>query len=66
MAIDDEDANARAKKKPVHEIGQDLALLSIEELNERVSTLKAEIARLEATLARKQASRSTADAFFKR
>ena len=61
--IDDDD---RPKKKVVHEIGQDLALLSVEELRERVSLLKDEIARLEAAISSKQASRTSADTFFKR
>jgi uncharacterized small protein (DUF1192 family) len=56
----------RPKKKPVHEIGQDLSLLSVEELAERIAALKAEIARLEASIAAKRASRSSADQFFKR
>jgi uncharacterized small protein (DUF1192 family) len=54
------------KKKPIHEIGQDLSLLSVEELAERIATLKAEIARLETAMASKRASRSSADQFFKR
>ena len=61
-AIDDED---RPKKKIVHEIGQDLALLSVKELDERVALLKEEIGRLEAAMAGKQASRNVADTFFK-
>jgi uncharacterized small protein (DUF1192 family) len=61
--IDEED---RPKRKLAHEIGQDLALLSVEELRERISLLKDEIARLEAAMASKQASRSSADHFFKR
>jgi uncharacterized small protein (DUF1192 family) len=56
----------RPKKKPVHEIGQDLSLLSVEELAERIAALKAEIARLEASIAAKRASRSSADQFFQR
>jgi len=56
----------RPKKKIVHEIGQDLALLSVEELRERVALLKEEIARLEASITSKQASRTSADTFFKR
>ena len=60
---DDED---RPKKKIVHEIGQDLALLSVSELQERVALLKDEIGRLEAAIGGKQASRSAADVFFKR
>ena len=62
MAADEED---RPRKKITHEIGQDLALLSVGELNERVALLKEEIARLEAAAASKQASRSAADKFFK-
>ncbi len=56
----------RPKRKPVHEIGQDLALLSVEELDDRISLLKDEIARLQAALEKKRASRSAADQFFKR
>jgi uncharacterized small protein (DUF1192 family) len=62
-AIDDDD---RPKKKIVHEIGQELALLSVEELSERIALLKEEIVRLEQTMAKKRASRSTADQFFKK
>ena len=62
-AIDDDD---RPKKKIVHEIGQDLALLSIKELQERIALLKEEIARLEAAITGKQASRGVADQFFKK
>jgi uncharacterized small protein (DUF1192 family) len=60
---DDED---RPKKKIVHEIGQDLALLSVNELRERIALLKDEIARLEASITSKQASRNVADTFFKK
>jgi uncharacterized small protein (DUF1192 family) len=62
-AIDEDD---RPKKKIVHEIGQDLALLSIKELQERIALLKQEIARLEAAITGKQASRGVADQFFKK
>jgi uncharacterized small protein (DUF1192 family) len=54
------------KKKPAHEIGQELALLSVEELAERIELLKQEIVRLEGAMRSKQASRSAADQFFKR
>jgi uncharacterized small protein (DUF1192 family) len=53
-------------KKTVHEIGQDLSLLSLSELAERVTLLKEEIARLEAAAASKSATRQAADLFFKR
>jgi uncharacterized small protein (DUF1192 family) len=62
-AMDEDD---RPKKKVVHEIGQDLALLSVEELAGRIQMLKEEIARLEGALASKKASRASADHFFKR
>jgi uncharacterized small protein (DUF1192 family) len=62
-AIDDDD---RPKKKIVHEIGQDLTLLSVAELKERIALLQEEIARLEADIGRKQATRSVADQFFKK
>jgi uncharacterized small protein (DUF1192 family) len=62
-AMDDDD---RPKRKAAHEIGQDLALLSVEGLDARVSLLKEEIARLEADMVRKRATRSAADQFFKR
>jgi uncharacterized small protein (DUF1192 family) len=62
-AFEDDD---RPKKKLVHEIGQDLTLLSVAELQERIGLLQQEIARLEADIGRKQATRSAADTFFKR
>jgi uncharacterized small protein (DUF1192 family) len=62
MATDDED---RPRKKITHEIGQDLALLSVGELAERIALLQGEIERLQAASNSKQASRSVADKFFK-
>jgi uncharacterized small protein (DUF1192 family) len=62
-AIDPDDL---PKKKAVHEMGQDLSLLSIGELTERVELLKEEIARLEGEMNRKRATRSAADSFFKK
>ena len=60
------DEDLPTKKKTVHEIGQDLALLSIGELTERIAQLNEEIARLEGAKASKSATRTAADAFFKR
>ena len=62
-AFEEED---RPKKKIAHEIGQDLTLLSVAELTDRIGLMKEEIARLEADIAKKQASRSVADQFFKK
>jgi uncharacterized small protein (DUF1192 family) len=53
-------------KKPVpHEIGQDLSALSVFELEERIALLTAEIERLAAARAKKEAGRSAADSLFK-
>ncbi len=60
------DPDELPKKKVTHDLGQDLALLSAGELAERVGLLKDEIARLEAEIARKRASKSAADTFFKK
>jgi uncharacterized small protein (DUF1192 family) len=62
-AIDPDDL---PKKKITHEMGQDLTLLSEGELAERVNHLRNEISRLEAEIARKRASKSAADTFFKK
>jgi uncharacterized small protein (DUF1192 family) len=62
-AIDDDD---RPKRKISHEIGQDLSLLSVKELDERIAVLQGEIARLEADRKGKQASRQSAAQFFKK
>ena len=64
MALVDDDVPP--KKKLAHEIGQDLALLSVEELEERVALLKAEIVRLKEAAGRKRASLAAAATFFKR
>jgi len=62
-AFSDED---RPIPRPVHEVGQDLATLSIDEIEVRIELLREEIARLEAAKAAKSMSRTAADAFFKR
>jgi uncharacterized small protein (DUF1192 family) len=53
------------RKKVTHEIGQDLSLLSVEELNERIALLTNEIARLQEAAVKKRASKDAANAFFK-
>jgi len=62
-AIDPDDL---PKKKITHEMGQDLSLLSVGELAERIALLKEEIARLDAEMTRKRASQKAADTFFKK
>jgi len=62
MPIEDDD---RPRRKVTHEIGQDLSLLSVEELTERVALLKTEIGRLEEAATKKRASRDAANSFFK-
>ena len=65
MAIEDEERPAKKNVKP-YQPGEDLAARSVEELAELIAFLKDEIARLEADMKRKAASRSAADRFFKR
>ena len=63
MAIDV--ADDRPRPKPAHEVGQDLATLSLAELDERVALLEREIERLKEARRRKEASQAAASAFFK-
>lgn len=63
MALFDEETS---KSKKAHEIGQDLALLSVGELRERIELLRGEIARLEGELSAKGTSKSAAEALFRR
>ena len=55
----------RPVRKPEVPIGDDLALLSVEELEWRIGILRQEILRLEATISTKRARRSAADSVFK-
>lgn len=53
--------------KPANAVpGEDLSLLSVEELEERIRLYRAEIARLEADISAKQSSRAVAETFFRR
>ncbi len=63
MAIFDDEPR---KKPKAHEIGQDLSLLSVADLTERIGLLRDEIARLEAELQAKGATKSAAEALFRR
>jgi len=62
MASEDDD---KPRKKVSHEIGQDLSLLSVEELTERIALLATETERLREAAAKKRASRDAASSFFK-
>lgn len=59
----DDDA---VKKRSLHEVGQDLSPLSLEDIDERIELLQAEIQRLEAARSRKDATKAAADAFFRK
>jgi uncharacterized small protein (DUF1192 family) len=63
MAIFDDEPKKKARP---HEIGQDLSLLSLSELSERIGILREEIARLEAELETKGTTKSAAEALFRR
>jgi uncharacterized small protein (DUF1192 family) len=63
---DDDPFGAPVRKKPTHhEIGQVLDALSVDELDERIALLEAEVARLREARRAKEASKNAADAFFK-
>ena len=53
------------RRKIVHDIGQDLSLLSVEELTERIALMTSEIERLQQAVTKKRASKDAADSFFK-
>ncbi len=55
----------RPKPRPTHVVGEDLSLLSVAELGERVALLKEEIERLEAAKAAKNRARGAADSVFR-
>ncbi|SFK23436.1 DUF1192 domain-containing protein [Methylocapsa palsarum] len=68
MALEDDDVFGAPVRKPSsspHQIGQTLDDLSVQELDERIAALQAEVRRLEDMRARKHASLSAAAAFFK-
>jgi uncharacterized small protein (DUF1192 family) len=62
MAGEDDD---KPRKKITHDIGQDLYLLSVEELAERIALLTAEIERLKEAMTKKRSSKDAANSFFK-
>jgi uncharacterized small protein (DUF1192 family) len=65
MPTFDDEPGAPPARRTAHEIGQDLSILSVDELRARVEFLKEEIARLEREVAAKSAHRSAADLLFR-
>ena len=63
MALFDDEPR---KKPKLHEIGQDLSLLSVGDLTERIALLRSEIERLEADLQARGATKNAAEALFRR
>ncbi|HEY7766506.1 MAG TPA: DUF1192 domain-containing protein [Aestuariivirgaceae bacterium] len=61
MEMDEE----RKVKRPDIVIGEDIAILSVEELNRRIGVLDQEIARYRSAIAEKQKSRAAANSVFK-
>ena len=60
--FDDEDRKKLASELV---IGEDLATISVDELEERITLLQAEISRIKAEIVSKQATRASAENFFK-
>jgi uncharacterized small protein (DUF1192 family) len=65
MAIDPEELLPR-KKAPDIVLGQDISGLSAHELELRIAALEVEIARCREAIVARDATKSAADAFFKR
>lgn len=65
MAFDPSAEETARKRAAAHEIGQDLAALSIDEIDDRIAVLEGEIDRLRQAKTRKESSKSAADMFFK-
>jgi len=59
------DTEDTRRKAAGHQVGEDLAALSVEELGERIDLLKAEIERLQNDIRAKRGSADAAAAFFK-
>lgn len=65
MAFDPTAEETPRKHASTHEVGQDLATLSIAEIDDRIAVLEGEIERLREAKTRKESSKSAADMFFK-
>jgi uncharacterized small protein (DUF1192 family) len=65
MPIDPEELLPR-KKQPDVVLGEDITALSAHELEKRIAALEGEIARCREAIGARNATKSAADAFFKR
>ncbi len=54
------------KKPTAHEIGCDLSMLSVDELQARIALMRDEISRLEIEISAKSDSRNAAESLFKK
>ncbi len=63
MSMSDDD---RPKRRPAPAAGDDLSLLSVEEIEARITLFRAEVERLQAELERKRRNLAAADAVFRR
>ncbi len=59
------DLDDAPKKPPTMVIGENLDAISVAELEQRLQALDSEIIRLRTEIAKKQSSRSAANAFFR-
>jgi uncharacterized small protein (DUF1192 family) len=57
--------DVEVKKPKGHEVGMPIDTMSVEELAERIGLLEAEIARLKAAIAARDATRKAAESAFK-
>ena len=55
----------RHRKRPQIVIGEELAMLSVDELNRRIEALEQEIRRYKAAIAEKEKSKDAANSVFK-
>jgi len=59
------DDEAPRKKPTAHEVGMMLDAMSVDELQQRIDLLDAEVTRLKVAIEARHKSRSAADSFFK-
>ena len=55
----------QVKKPKAHEVGMPIETMSVDELNDRIGMLRAEIERLEAAIVARKQTKDAADSLFK-